>query len=65
MLDQFKRNAIEIAVKKVMKEALLTELHAIQKMQAIAAKQNNNAILECLIEYKNELIESGRIEIIG
>ena len=51
-----KLNAVKQAANAVKKEIGCTLLEAVTKMQATAAKNKNEEILEALCEFKSELV---------
>jgi len=56
-MNKFKKQAIELAAQYVMSELNCTMIEAITKMQAKAAREKKEEILESLIEFKRELID--------
>ena len=56
-MNQFKKDAIKMTVEAVAAELNCTMLEACTKMQATAARQGKEDLLQDLIDYKRTLIE--------
>lgn len=56
-MTKFKKQAIHLAVQAVAAELDCTLIEACTKMQATAARQNKDELLDDLCAYKNSLID--------
>lgn len=57
-MTNFKNESIKDTAAYVMAELNCTEIEAVSKMQATAAKNGNEELLEDLCEYKSQLISA-------
>jgi hypothetical protein len=57
-MSNFKNVSIKDTAGYVMAELNCTEIEAVSKLQAVAARNHNEELLEDLCEYKNTLISA-------